>query len=64
MGTYEYKQGGKRGNAAAGTSWQLNWFSYIVKSYIEYTTHLWGNNAVQLTYKVLLMTREKRYRIA
>ena len=40
MGTYEYEQGGKQGNAAASTGWLLNWFSYIVKSYTEYATHL------------------------
>ena len=60
MGVYEYEQGGKQGNAAASTSWRLNWFSYIVKPYTEYATRLCGNNAAQLTYKVLLMTREKR----
>jgi len=40
VGTYEYEQGGKQGNAAASTGWLLNWFSYIVKSYTEYATHL------------------------
>lgn len=64
MGAYKYEQGGKQGNAAASTSWQLNRFSYIVKSYTENAICLCGNNAAQLTYKVLLMTREKWYRSA
>lgn len=64
MGTYKYEQGGKWANAAVSPSWQLNWFSYVVKPYTEYTTCLCGNNIEQLAHKVLLMTREKWYRTA